>query len=170
LCRRGWKKNDPNEPPDHALGRSRGGFSTKAHITCDGQGHPLNVTLSPGQTHETQRFTETWDTTEVFDETLKYLVQPAALAGDKAYRSGKIVEQIESEGVTPVIPEVGKKANDADHPNFDHDLYGRRNVVERLIGWLKESRRVFSRFEKTALNYLGMIHVACICHYLAELV
>ena len=43
------------------------------------------------------------------------------------------------------------------------------NVIERLIGWLKESRRVFSRFEKTAVNYLGMIHVACIRYYLAEL-
>lgn len=114
-------------------------------------------------------FEELWDTTEVSDQTLKYLVQPEALAGDKAYRSSKIVERLESDEVQAVIPEKGDKANDQDHPNFDRETYRRRNVVERLIGWLKESRRIFSRFEKTAVNYLGMIHMACIRYYLAEL-
>ena len=80
-----------------------------------------------------------------------------------------IIAQLESEGVEPVIPQKGNKANDEDNPNFDREAYRRRNVIERLIGWLKESRRVFSRFEKTAVNYLGMIHVACIRYYLAEL-
>jgi len=110
-----------------------------------------------------------WNTTEVSDQKLKYLVQPAAVAGDKAFRSAKIIAQLESEGVEPVIPQKGNKANDEGHPDFDRDAYRRRNVIERLIGWLKESRRLFSRFEKTAVNYLGMIHVACIRFYLAEL-
>lgn len=115
-------------------------------------------------------FEELWDTTEVCDQKLKHLVQPEALAGDKAYRSAKIVERLESDGVQAVIPQKGDKANDHDHPHFDRDTYRRRNVVERLIGWLKESRRIFSRFEKTAVNYLGMIHMACIRYYLARLV
>ena len=97
------------------------------------------------------------------------MVQPDALAGDKAYRSGAIIQRLDADGVEPVIPEIGKKANDQDNPNFDRETYRRRNVVERLIGWLKESRRVFSRFEKTAINFLAMIHAACIRHYLAEL-
>lgn len=130
----------------------------------------MNVELSPGQTHETQLFEDLWDTTAVPDETLKHLVQPEALAGDKAYRSAAIVERLETDQVQVVIPETGDKANDEKHPDFDRDLYRRRNVVERLIGWLKESRRLFSRFEKTAVNYLGMIHAACIRYYLAELV
>lgn len=130
----------------------------------------MNIELSPGQTHETQLFEELWNTTEVSDQRLKYFVQPEALAGDKAYRSAAIVNQLESEGVQPVIPEKGDKANDEVNPHFDRETYRRRNVVERLIGWLKESRRVFSRFEKTAVNFLAMIHVACIRHYLAELV
>jgi transposase len=122
--------------------------------------------LSPGQTHETQLFEELWNTTEISDTTMKHLVQPDALAGDKAYRSGVIIDQLQSDGVQPVIPEKGDKANDEDHPDFDREAYRRRNVVERLIGWLKESRRVFGRFEKTAVNYLGMIHLACIRFYL----
>ena len=43
-------------PEDHALGRSKGGFSTKLHLVCDGVGTPLAVTISPGQEHETQQF------------------------------------------------------------------------------------------------------------------
>jgi hypothetical protein len=53
MCRRWRKKKDPDEPADHALGRSRGGFSTKIHILCDGYGHPLHFHLTAGQAHET---------------------------------------------------------------------------------------------------------------------
>ena len=49
----GGKGDDPEEPADHALGRSRGGFSTKIHLLCDGHGHPLNFHLTPGQAHAT---------------------------------------------------------------------------------------------------------------------
>lgn len=125
--------------------------------------------LSPGQTHETQLFEALWTATEIDDQTLEHLIQPEALAGDKAYRSAAIVGRLSSEGVEAVIPEKGKKANDVDHPDFDREAYRRRNVVERLIGRFKEYRRIFSRFEKTAVNYLGMIHVACIRMYLARL-
>lgn len=138
-------------------------------MICDGEGRPLNAELSPGQTHETQLFEDLWNTTEVTDQKLKHLIQPDALAGDKAYRSAKIIDQLDLEGVQPVIPEKGKKSNDVDHPNFDREAYRRRNVVERLFGRFKEFRRIFGRFEKTAVNYLGMIHVACIRLYLAEL-
>ncbi len=54
LRRGGWKKSDPDEPADHALGRSRGGFSTKIHLLCDRHGHPLHFHLTPGQTHESR--------------------------------------------------------------------------------------------------------------------
>jgi transposase len=151
------------------LGRSRGGFSTKIHVLCDGEGRPLNVELSPGQTHETQLFDELWNTTAISDRTLKHLIQPDALAGDKAYRSAKIIDQLDAEHVQPVIPEKGNKANDVDHPDFDREAYRRRNVVERLFGRLKEFRRIFSRFEKTAVNYLGMIHATFVRLYLNEM-
>lgn len=134
-------------------------------MICDGEGRPLNAELSPGQTHETQLLEDLWNTTEVTDQKWKYFIQPDALAGDKAYRSATIIDQLDLEGVQPVIPEKGKKANDVDHPHFDREAYRRRNVVERL----KEFRRIFGRFEKTAVNYLGMIHAACIRLYLAEL-
>lgn len=169
MCGGRRKKRDPEEPADHALGRSRGGFSTKIHAVCEGDGLPLSFELSPGQTHETQLFDELWESTEVHDATGQYRVQPDALAGDKAYRSSAIIEQLELDGVEPVIPEKGDKANAEAHPDFDREAYRRRNVIERLIGRLKEFRRIFGRFEKTAVNYLGMLHAAAVLLYLREL-
>ncbi len=52
MCRRRWKKSDPKEPEDHALGRSRGGFSTKIHLAYDANGLPLHFEITPGQGHE----------------------------------------------------------------------------------------------------------------------
>jgi transposase len=50
---------------------------------------------------------------------------------------------------------------------FDEDRYQKRNIVERLIGWLKHCRSVFARFEKTAINFGGMIKMAVIQRYLS---
>ena len=126
----------------------------------------MQFQLTAGQAHESTIFEELVDRTLVSDPDLEYYVQPVALAGDKAYRAARIIEWMESEGIQPVIPEKGDRANDECHPDFDRDLYARRNIVERLIGWLKESRRIFSRFEKTAINFAGMITMACIHRYL----
>ena len=91
---------------------------------------------------------------------------PVALAGDKGYRADWIDEQLLELGITPVIPSKSKENRDARPVPFDKDAYRDRNIVERLIGWLKESRRIFSRFEKTAKNFSGMIKVGFIRRYL----
>ena len=49
---------------------------------------------------------------------------------------------------------------------FDKSVYRRRSIVECLIGWLKESRRIVTRFEKTAINFGGMVKLAFIHRYL----
>jgi transposase len=166
LCRRRWKKSDPQEPADHALGRSRGGFSTKIHLVCDGLGNPLHFELTAGQAHETTAFIDSLRHTDVRACQSQVRVSPVALAGDKAYRAKWIIEWLEQRGIQSVIPEKGERATDELNPGFDRELYRRRNVVERLVGWLKECRRVFSRFEKTAINYASMIKAAIIQRYL----
>ena len=77
-----------------------------------------------------------------------------------------MIEWLEQRGIQSVIPEKRERANDELNPDFDRELYRRRNAVERLVGWLKECRRVFSRFEKTAVNFAGMIKAAIIQRYL----
>lgn len=151
---------------DEALGRSRGGFSTKIHILCDGQGHPLHVHLSPGETHESTCLPDLLDGCEITGSDTDVPVWPVALAGDKAYRADWIDEYLLERGIRPVIPSKENEDREARPVEFDREAYRQRNIVERLIGWLKESRRILSRYEKRAVNYLGMIKMAFIRRYL----
>ena len=91
---------------------------------------------------------------------------PVALAGDKGYRADWIDEALLELGIRPVVPSKENEDRDNRLVKFDREAYRRRNVVECLIGWLKECRRVFSRFEKTAKNFGGIIKIAFIERYL----
>ena len=91
---------------------------------------------------------------------------PVALAGDKGYRADWIDEALLELGIRPVGPSKENEDRDNRLVKFDREAYRRRNVVECLIGWLKECRRVFSRFEKTAKNFGGIIKIAFIERYL----
>lgn len=167
--RRGRKKGDPEEPADHALGRSRGGYSTKIHLLCDGHGHPLHFHLTPGQAHETTALVPLLAGADerVVDGGGEPVAWPVALAGDKGYRADWIDECLIGLGIKPVIPSKENEDRSARAVEFDKGAYRRRAIVENLIGWLKECRRVFSRFEKTAKNFGGMIKIAFIERYLA---
>jgi transposase len=168
VCCRRWKKNDAEEPSDHALGRSRGGFSTKIHLLCDGNGLPLHFQLTAGQTHESSVLDELLMGADacLLDEEGERIAWPFAIGGDKGYRANWIDQYLLDLGIRPVIPSKENEDRDARPVEFDREAYRRRNIVERLIGWLKESRRVFSRFEKTAKNFAGMIKLAFIRQFL----
>lgn len=168
MRRRRGQKNDPEEPSDHALGRSRGGFSTKIHVLCDERGHPLHFHLTPGQAHESKALVAllAGADEQVVDHDDEPVAWPVQLAGDKGYRADWIDEHLLSLGIQPVIPSKENEDRDARPVEFDRDAYRRRNIIERLIGWLKESRRIFSRFEKTAKNYGAMIKLAFIRRFL----
>jgi transposase len=79
--------------------------------------------------------------------------------GDKGYDSDRLVGVIEGQGAEAVIP---PKANRKEPREYDRHLYRERNKVERFIGLMKQFRRVATRYEKTAMNFLGFIHVAAI--------
>lgn len=166
--RRGrWEKNDPQEPSDHALGRSRGGFSTKIHLLCDAEGRPLHFHLTAGQEHESTALTALLEGAdeEVCDHEGRPIAWPVAMAGDKAYRAAWIDEYLMSLGITPVIPSK-ESENPTERPvEFDREAYRGRNIIERLVGWLKECRRIMTRFEKTAKNFGGFIKMAFVERY-----
>jgi len=88
------------------------------------------------------------------------------MAGDKGYRAHWIDEYLIDLGIAPVIPSKENEDRDARPVEFDREAYRDRNIVERLIGWLKEHRRIFSRFEKTAKNFGGFLKMAFIHRYL----
>ena len=91
---------------------------------------------------------------------------PIAIGGDKGYRADWIDSYLKDLGIQPVIPSRENEDREKRGIEFDKELYRNRNIVERLIGWLKESRRVFSRFEKTAKNFAGFVRLAFIRQYL----
>lgn len=102
----------------------------------------------------------------LFDAEGEPIAWPVALAGDKGYRAEWIDDYLLALGMIPVIPSKENEEREARGVPFDKQAYRDRNIVERLIGWLKECRRVFSRFEKTAKNFGGMVKMAFIQRYL----
>jgi transposase len=128
----------------------------------------LHFHLTAGQTHESSVLEDVLAGADerLLDEDGERVAWPFAIGGDKGYRAAWIDEYLLNLGVQPVIPSKENEDRAARPVEFDREAYRRRNVIERLIGWLKESRRVFSRFEKTAKNFAGMITLACIRQYL----
>ena len=141
----------------HALGRSRGGYSTKLHFLTDGQGIPLGVTATAGQRNEAPEFENVMNACLI--NTFRKAKRPKALAGDKAYSSKAIRHYISKLGIEDVIP---TRTNENRKDTFDKRMYRDRNIIERAIGWIKEFRRVATRYEKIIDNYLAMVKLAII--------
>jgi transposase len=90
-------------------------------------------------------------------------MRPDRVAGDKGYSSPTIRRYLKGRRIGVVIPtKVGKKPD----PAFDREAYRERNVVERLINRLKQYRRIATRYEKRAANYLAMLTLAAIMFWL----
>ncbi len=91
-------------------------------------------------------------------------LRPERVAGDKGYSYPNVREWFREHKIVPVIPlrddqRAHLKGNE---PPFDKKAYRERNMIERCVGWLKECRRLATRFEKTAVNFLGMVKLAMI--------
>jgi len=79
------------------------------------------------------------------------------VAGDKGYSYPHVRRMLRRRRIAPVIPTRSDQPPD---PAFDRAAYRRRNVVERLVGWLKERRRLCTRYEKLADSYMAMVKLA----------
>lgn len=151
-------QTQPEEPQDHALGRSRGGYSTKIHLVTDSEGVPLAVKVTAGQRHESTQMIDLLNAVSLVDlENSPLVDRPDAVAGDKGYSYPHLRQWLNERKIEDVIP---SKSNQPKDEGFDREKYRGRNIAERVIGWLKENRRVFSRFEKTATHYRAMIQIA----------
>lgn len=161
---------DKEEPADHALGRSKGGFGTKLHLLCDAQGLPLSALLLPGQAHESTQFEELLETVSIERRTSgRTRKRPERVAADKAYHAHRIRYWLHSHGIHVVIPPRKTqriKPRRGRPIRYDQRFYRDRNVIERCIGWLKECRSVATRYEKLAVNYLQLVKLAFIERYL----
>lgn len=128
-----------------ALGRSRGGFSTKVHAITDALGLPLGFILTGGQNSDIGQA-----------ESLLELApeETEALGADKGYDCDALIEAIKARGMTAIIP---PKTNRTETRECDWDAYRERHAIECFFGKIKQYRRIFSRFDKLARNYMGFL-------------
>jgi transposase len=119
---------------------------------CDANGTPLAAVLTAGQCHESKSVEALVDAVKVGRRR-----RPTHGVGDKGYSYRFVRDLLRRRHITPVIP---TRADQEPDPHFDADAYRGRNVIERLVGWLKERRRLCTRFEKLAASYLAMVKLA----------
>jgi transposase len=149
------KKGGSSEQRDkrEALGRSRGGFSTKASVIADGSGRAIGFTLAPGQANELP----------MAPVLLSFLTAVALwIVADRGYSSHALRMLIWSLGSRPAIPTKRNEAPVACPPW----IYPNRNLVERCWSRLKEWRAVATRYEKTERSFMGVLCMAATMDWL----
>lgn len=156
----GWSKRGQQH---QALGRSRGGFSTKIHLRAEGYGKPVIFTLTPGQRHEQEVFEVLLEEGQVKrPKQGRPRIRPRRVVGDKGYSSRQARRYLQRRGIGAVIPRRTYERRSS----LNKERYRERNRVERLINRLKQFRRVATRYEKLAANYLTMLTFAAIVLWL----
>lgn len=142
---------------------SRGGWGTKIHLVTDGKGLPLGAVLTPGQAHESKSFEDVLDAVVVpKGGPGRPRTRPKAVAADKAYSVSRIREWLQRRKIKAVIPQRRDQIARGRRRRFDAEAYKRRNVVERCVSWLKECRRIATRYEKLAVSFMAMLDLAIV--------
>ena len=139
--RRSAKKNGE----DQAIGRSRGGLTTKIHALADALGNPVRLILTAGHVHDVRAAGQ-----------LLQGVACGALLGDKGYDADPLIAQLRDARIAAVIP---PRSNRKEKRDCDFTLYKERNLIERLFEKLKQFRAIATRYDKLARNFLGAIRL-----------
>ena len=146
-CAAGYGKQNTE-----GLGRSMGGFTTKIHAKVDALGNPLLFIITPGQMHEATQA-----------KSLLINTFNSQVIADRAYGSCQIRTQIKNQNCTDVIP---YKSNTVQPVEYDKHLYKECHAIECFFGKIKHFRRVFSRFDKSARNFIAFLSFVGACIWL----
>lgn len=142
-CAAGYQKDGNSE---QALGRSKGGFTTKIHAMVDALGNPLKFILTGGNRNEIIKA----------EELIKDIHHTNVIA-DKAYDSNKFRQKIKQQNCQHTIP---PRKNRKIQYEYDEHLYIERHLIECFFGKLKHFRRIFSRFDKIKHTFQAFIDFA----------
>ena len=135
-----------------AIGRSRGGRTTKIHALTDEKGRPIAFLLTGGQAADCT----------AAEELLERMPECRILHADKGYDTNAVRRKVEARGAMPNIP---PKANRRWKSCFSPFLYRDRNAIERMFGRLKDFRRIATRYDRLATNFLAAVCLAAIVSY-----
>jgi transposase len=144
-----WRKRGEQ---NQAIGRSRGGRTTKIHGLSDRLCRPVVLHLTAGQDADIA----------AAPDVLALAPAMRALLADKGYDGDSLRAQIIDRGAKPVIPNKSNRV--VIHP-FNKRAYKGRNVIERCFCRLKDFRRVATRYDKLARNFLAAVHLAAVIAY-----
>jgi transposase len=140
-------------PAVQAIGRSRGGVTTKIHARTDALGNPTAFLLTPGQIHDLAGA-----------EVLLTDLAVGAVIADKAYDADhRVVQPLEQAGIEVVIPPRRQRKAPR---NYDRDLYKARHLIENFFCKLKHFRGIATRYDKLSRNFLAAIQFAAILIWL----
>ena len=131
------------------MGRSRGGLTSKIHAVVDAAGLPVQVGLTTGEAHDNR----------LCPELLARLRPQSMLLADRGYDADWIRALVKQQGAWANIP---PKRNRKEAICFSPYLYRARNLVERFFNKIKQCRRIPTRYDKLAANYLAFIKLAAI--------
>ena len=134
-----------------ALGRSRGGLSSKVVVSAADEDTALAVDVVPGQAGDAPLLVP------LLDRTLRRVPVLDEVVGDKGFDGDRLREQCLDRDVNPNIPL--KSNRDSERWAWDEEGYRERNRVERLFGKAKQFRRIATRYDKLKTTYLGLLHL-----------
>ncbi len=132
---------------DEAIGRSKGGLSTKIHATVDALGNPTGFALTAGQASDLVGA----------DELLPEIAAPTVIA-DKGYAAeARVLAPLRAAGKDTVIP---PRRNRKDRRDYDRDRYQARHLIEHCFCTVKQFRAIATRYDKTQRNFLAAVYLA----------
>jgi transposase len=140
----GAQKNNGTPP---AIGRSKGGLTTKIHALGDALGNPIGFHLTAGQAHDL----------EGADVLIERVEAQAFLADRADDADDRVIKRLTEKHCQPVIP---PKSNRKQQRFYDKFLYQARHLIENFLAKLKQYRAIATRYDKTARNFLGAIYLA----------
>ncbi len=138
-------------------------MTTKIHVRVDGNGKPISMLLTPGECHESQMAQALLEQGAIKQRRGRPRKRPKRLVADKAYGSRAFRQFLRRRGIRLTLP---RKSNERRRGPFDKAIYRQRNQVERFFNRLKQNRRIATRYEKRAVNYLAMLTIAAILIWL----
>ena len=134
---------------NEAIGKSRGGNTTKIHLSVDSYGLPVMFEVTGGHVHDCK----------VAPEFIERLPRSDYIIADKGYDSEAVRDQVRAKQATPIIPRKGNSK--IGNEDIDWSLYKYRHLVENAFARLKHYRAIASRYDKLLRNYVSTVALGC---------